>query len=908
MSKVLGHIGWRDMGDFASGVSLRKDDMIRYGRSTLVCLEDHVTGETIDMTKFKYLVNADGIEEAISNANTAATLAGTNGEEAGVQAEAAKQAAKDATEQAEAAKEATGIFTENFKLFKSDQYVFGIADSIGNLLFGITNDGSTVTPKGVPDDVKSRFAELEGIQVMQNSNYMFAITDASNNLLFGITWKGACVVGAIAGVCQIENYEGSEFAYAVLDSAGNLLFGVKWDGTFYMTKYNLPDEVKELMSFVNETISNDTNNEFAWRVEDKDGRILIGTYWDGTTFMPKGIPEEVKTFIEKANKRLAELEKQLANFVGGTGDWSDYSSLQIPEPRCAMVNITGISAMPTSKTADLRGYLEFWDMAGNYFKKKGIFNAQGNSSMGFIKKNWAVDICNDNWVGDDTFNLKIGDWVSQDSFHVKAYYTDFFRGVCPISYKFYDKIVKTRGTMKDRPWKKALLPTSDEIGYKSSEETLIDDISLQIDNGARCFPDGFPVIVYLNGEFYGVFSWQLKKHRDNMHQSKKKAKHIHLDGTIDGTTLFGANGDTTKIGWIPGNDNGFEIRNPKNLITMTGEDYNSDATTSQELIDETSEYYDATDSDHVNSAKVKQYILNLSTVLTEIKTAEDSGSTSDEMRTLIEKYFDPENIIDYLIAISVVRDGDSLRKNWQWITYDGVKWYVMPYDMDGSFGAYHIGNYIGSPSGSVLGYNSYTIPTGWVYKYYTDELKARYAELRASGVISYDTLYGIVKDWIDRIGGDFMEAEYEKWPESPCNRDSEVNTDYWTRSSSYVSATWSEATTYSINTKVNRNSKVYNSLVSSNVGNAPETDDGTHWEDVTYDETKTYSANDTCYFGKSRFYQFKALQETTGNAPLNAFYTTYPYELGHRDSQWRISNFIAREIELLDTYLGYTAS
>ena len=33
---------------------------------------------------------------------------------------------------------------------------------------------------------------------------------------------------------------------------------------------------------------------------------------------------------------------------------------------------------------------------------------------------------------------------------------------------------------------------------------------------ARCYPDGFPCVVYLNGAFYGIFSWQLKKHRDNM--------------------------------------------------------------------------------------------------------------------------------------------------------------------------------------------------------------------------------------------------------------------------------------------------------------------------------------------------------------------------------------------------------
>jgi hypothetical protein len=102
-----------------------------------------------------------------------------------------------------------------------------------------------------------------------------------------------------------------------------------------------------------------------------------------------------------------------------------------------------------------------------------------------------------------------------------------------------------------------------------------------METGARCFPDGFPVIVYQNGEFWGVNSWQLKKHRDNYMLSKKKATHIHLDGDM-GTTK----GQTTAFWLYNGNIDwtaycsgagGIETRNPKNLYCIDGKKYDADS-------------------------------------------------------------------------------------------------------------------------------------------------------------------------------------------------------------------------------------------------------------------------------------------------------------------------------------------
>ena len=220
-------------------------------------------------------------------------------------------------------------------------------------------------------------------------------------------------------------------------------------------------------------------------------------------------------------------------------DWSHESKVKIPQPNCAYINITEIDQMPPAKEVDYHAKMEFYDGIGNYFKKNVILNAQGNSSLGFVKKNFAADFCEDDWIGDVTTDFSIGDWVKQDAFHFKAYYTDYFRGIATIGYKLYDQIALDRG----RLWTRA------PEGSISKP-----------DENARCYPDGFPCIVYLNGNFYGVFSWQLKKHRKNMNQTKDLAEHIHIDGTLSNATLWNGTIDWTQ----------FEVRNPKTLFTMGG--------------------------------------------------------------------------------------------------------------------------------------------------------------------------------------------------------------------------------------------------------------------------------------------------------------------------------------------------
>lgn len=898
MSKSLGTIGFRMTGAWKPGEHYRKDDAANIGRSLCYAKVDHISGDTPDMDKWGFIADATGVEEIAERAEAAADLAETTGTEAGLQAEAAKEAAKEAKEEAELAKEATGIFTENFKQVTSDEYAYAIVDLNGTLLWGIRHDGTVYQPKGIPEQTRQRLDELSGLQIIENAQYLFAIADSNNNILFALDRKGGSLINSISGVCTIEQFESKEFIYAVMDSAGNLLFGVTNDGTFQVSKFALPPDVMRQIQNAssNCTEIDEKDNEFIYKITDKDGLIVFGVRWDGTGYMPKGIPDEQKAENRRIHRRISNIETLLANFTGGTGDWSENGSMRIPIPRCALLNIHS-NIMPTAKSGlgtpggncQIPCQIEFWDQQGNYCKIWASMSAQGNSSMAFAKKNLAFDLFTSKEM-DTEYVIKFGDWVSQDSFHLKAYYTDTFRGVCPCSYTLYEEMALTRGMQDNRPYKEEFMSrfTTSETGTDS-----VTDIEENFDTGAKCFPQGFPVIVFQNGEFYGIYSWQIKKHRDNYHMNKKTAEHVHLDGTLSADSIWGGN-----INWTQ-----FEVRNPKSLFCQDGVKYDGDRP--REIMGSDSENYDSSDKDMKRCAKSKQYIIDLSKRITELKEAEAAGKTTEEMRELIATYFKVSFMVDYILETNVVQDGDGYAKNWQWTTWNGVQWVANPYDHDGIFGAYHIGNYVSGPGSGWLG-NTLTSPAGWIIKYFLPELQSRYAQLRNMGIFEAEHIASIVMDWLLRIGSDNFEAEYERWSESPCYRDSLINSGYWRRSAGTATA-WTATTTYAKNAIAYKSARIFKSLIAGNVGNDPIEDDGTNWQEVTYDPTRQYAKNEVCYYGSTNFYGFTCLEPCIGEAPLTGFYNLYPKELGHYDSVYRVKNWLVQRLAYMDKLLSYSA-
>ena len=488
-----------------------------------------------------------------------------------------------------------------------------------------------------------------------------------------------------------------------------------FEGAFFSKRFLQLNSGADAIGWRMQTFANDSaTNSFVSVVDstflEREISILLGKFTpcDSVSFTTISFGES------DFDKKLDELGITYDNLT----DWSQEANIAFAEPRYAYANIT-CDSFPTSKEDNLHAYIDLYDNNGNFFRKKILLNLQGDSQ---IKNNLSISFCEDEWVGDLSPTISFGDWVAQDEFHLKGFYNDGFRGTAEIAYQFYSKVT-------DR------------------------------DN---CYPKAFPVSLYFNGNFYGIMAWQLKKHRANMGLDKKVAEHVWLDGTLNDKQLF-----QNTINWTK-----FEVRNPKDLYNMDGTEYDGDIP--QEIMDETSSFYDATKNKKVRCATAKKYIKNLSNYCSELQALEDDSVSEETMREAIQARFDVNEIINYKIFSLVTSNYDGFSKNWQWFTSDGVKWSVAPYDCNLTFGYNEDGTSLWKAEQSSKKYN-YMMqntdsvgPMLWIRKYFWDEVKNRYAQLRENGVISTASIIDLVNDWYQRIGDDNYALEWAKWVDSPC--------------------------------------------------------------------------------------------------------------------------------------------
>lgn len=805
-------------------------------------------------------------------------------------------------------------------------------DSEDKVLEGIQQDGTKV----ISGDIKVLGnMEASGVsyKVVKNSEYLAAWVDADNKVIFGLKADGKTYIGdadffddvesikaflanlndknidwdVLASITATEN---PEYIEAKTDSEGKLLAGRTLDGAaFENVGFSTPKA-----SIDGHTIENIEDSEERTEIlTDLEGKIISYRDKNGVLYENAGINTSIISAnrINLPNDGINEFMQAIKNAgfnPGGVGDWSDYISndgdnpLHIPEPRLALVNISGIASMPTAKGSNWPCVFEMWDNQGNYFKKNAIIDDQGNTTRMFPKHNFAIDLF-DSEVDGDAFKLKVGDWVPQDSFHFKAQYTDFFRGISMIAYKIVQEVNNSRSPIYGNPWKKALL-SDKTITSGSYNNDGFDDLDLQTDTGAKCIPDGFPCIVYLNGTFYGVFNWALKKSRDNYHQKKDNPLNIHLDG--------GRPPQMQPLDWTK-----FEVRNPSYLVyaVPVNGSYKYDADIAQAEIaglntGETALSWDAEDTYSIGDIvslnnrlylsksnnnignnpsaasygkkpkdvysksnaywieitytnTVKQAVIGFNTACNEVNTL--SGDTGKEY---LSTHFDVDNLIDFYLCQLILADED-IWANYQWITYDGIKWWLTDYDKDRTFGQIYMCPGV-RPASEILVFSNVLTTTWSPFKFllenYVSEIKTRYTELR-SIIFTEEHIIGKIKDWMARIGTDNLKREFERWPESPCNRDSKIDREHW---------------------------EVFNANYSAGTAD-------------TYDNTAQYHVGDSCYYsapGGDRHTKFKCIKDSIGNPPITGSYNYVPKELGYYDSLWRVITFVHERIPIIDDYVN----
>lgn len=768
---------------------------------------------------------------------------------------------------------------DSFFYISNDEYIIAVVDVESRILAGIKYDGEPYFPNH------------EMYSVMTNEEWLYAIIDAEGKLLGGFRADdGHMVVGcfdistfianAIIDILDIKERTAhlstivnDEYLSVETDAEGKVIGYIAPDGSHYLYKVK------------SETIP----EEFS-HIEDPEGRTEITTDAEDKVMSYRDADgKKHEHDMEVANLDVSNLNLQgnsvnnIQDALKANGfdvktpiDWSDKSFVQIPEPLCAYANIIG--DFPTTKGKITKGIIQFNDMQGNYFEKYIEMDIHGRTSAAFKKKNYTFDFFNDKEYSDSA-KLRFGDWVSMDSFYFQGWYSDAFRGIDIIGYQLYQEIIKTRGFLKDKPYKKVI--------YKDAVSSATENTNTEqnLSKNALCTPLGFPVVLYHEGKFFGVYTVMLKKNRENFLMDKKDYKAVMLD--LDSGSIVSGVKD-----W-----GSFEIRNPKTLICVDGSKYDGD--NPKELIDENSENYSSTNKDMVNTAKTKKAILGLANAFAEVQTAISENKTTEEIKGIIESHYDIDYLIDYLIFSNVVYNVDGWGGNWQWTTWDGVKWNPNPYDLNATFGLDPYGILASEALPSILSRSIATV----VLKYYLEEIKTRFKYLRNNNVITVENIIGLFKTWVDRIGTDNFKNEFKVWDSTPSQRPSNLNKEYWERDGNvynfYAFQDYSATKTFKKGDIVyGINRVLYESIIDSNTGN--ELSDTSCWKRVSYEEGKEYQPGDYAFMYKGVSFKFKCIKSCINEAPLTKLYDENYGIYGFFDSISRIYKWIEERIGYLD--------
>ena len=373
-----------------------------------------------------------------------------------------------------------------------------------------------------------------------------------------------------------------------------------------------------------------------------------------------------------------------------------------PAPeRIVRIDITSPRGVPASKAdGAYQGRCKI-DIDGVSLTAFSTIAVQGSSSAGYPKKNLTIAFYSDEAYSDE-LELKIGDGLAFSEWVYKANYIDSTHSRNLIGYTLWTQMQNARDT-----W-----PRREVDNYYVGKTGLA-----AVDTGATGIPKGYPSIVYINSEFYGIGGIMTGKKKANYNIAKNIPEQIYLEfQNCDIRTLNISNPDIC------------EVTAPSNV-----------------------------------TATVNGYL--------DVWRAFAQSPQSDFSAALPE-HMDKMNTSDYYILMMFLCAVDCFNKNMLFMTWDARKWFCMPYDLDTTFGL--------NASGRAIAYGptlnpiteGFALPGnrefwGKVYTAIGSDINARYAQLRNTGVLSVGNVSKIIVEIQSKYTIDMFERELIKWTGLP---------------------------------------------------------------------------------------------------------------------------------------------
>ena len=323
---------------------------------------------------------------------------------------------------------------------------------------------------------------------------------------------------------------------------------------------------------------------------------------------------------------------------------------------------------------------------------------QGTSSIVYAKKNFTLALYED---ADRSIKLKknFKGWGEQNKFCLKANWVDSTHTRNISGARIAYDMVESR---PDSPFKQELL--------KCPRNGVV---------------DGFPIKVYFNGEFWGIYTLNIPKDGWMFNMSEDNPNHIVLcaEKNTDGNNNLINSCQFRKL-WdgVDGGDWSYEFGTPSDTVKNS-----------------------------------------LNRCISFVMDASDQ-----EFHDNINQYFDLYSLLDYYCFSYVACHLDGLAKNMLLVTYDGVVWGASLYDMDSIYGVNWNGASFVSPEYKCPEQYQEQFSRLWVRieECFADELRARYTELRQEA-LSLTNIIGHVEEIYDLLSPNMKTDETTKWLNIP---------------------------------------------------------------------------------------------------------------------------------------------
>jgi len=314
---------------------------------------------------------------------------------------------------------------------------------------------------------------------------------------------------------------------------------------------------------------------------------------------------------------------------------------------------------------------------------------QGSTSIKYPKKNYSINLYKDE-ACTEKYNIEFkSGWGEHNKYVLKANFVDPSHARNIISAKLWGQLVKSRST-------------------NSLTYTKLKDFP----NGGAV--DGYPIRVYINGEYKGLYTFNLPK---------------------DGYT-FGMTGDATEC------------------LLSAEERTNGTMFTSAALID-------GSDFDYELEPPDKSWVLNSFNAIYNALQI----SNSEQKKQALENCLDIESIIDHMIFTTLLCATDNRFKNFLMGTFDGTKWFLSQYDMDCTFGNVWHGCGYYSRSEAINSYKNGSLCNA-VYNLYKNEFKTRYSYVREN-IINIGNLQYLFSNFLVDVPLKLIELDSELYPSIP---------------------------------------------------------------------------------------------------------------------------------------------